>query len=365
LSVNDVVAKVGSDFRHFGTGTLLSGSGPVVLVGDLITTFQNAAMRGWSPWKAVATSLLEQFKGKRGRTEALYLQLIMDDLIQNNMAMGRFMDEVDSGGLAKVYATTLLRVGGVSRFTQQARNATGKFMLSGSGLGKYVKHSFDDLLRLSKGKFNDYGKTLKLLEQYGITKADWDVIRTTEMWNPRGNLKFIDPSAIAKRTDLKPDEATAIAYKLKDLIMTEQDHMIVVNSLKSQAITSWLKRGTVMGEFGKSAFMFKSFPVNVVMFNLMRAMTGPPGLYNKAKYTSMLIGGMTMTGATIILIDDILNGRDPRRMNTREFWVQSLLRGGALGPFGDLLVGDPDARQFGFLATGPIASFFADVWVFL
>jgi len=362
LSLDNRIAKVGSGFRNFGTGTLLSGSGPVVLIGDMATTFNNAAMRGWSPWRAVVNSLGEQFKGKEGRQFAAYLELILDDLIQNNMAMSRFMDDVDSGGLAKVYSTALLRLGGVSRFTQQARNAGGKFILSGQGLGKYTKYSFDDLVRLSKGKFNKYGKTLKLFDQYNITKADWEIIRTTEMWNPKGNLKFIDPGAIASRTDIDNNIATNVALKLKDLVMTEQDHMVVVNSVRQQAATSWLKRGSYGGELVLSAFMFKSFPINIIIHNIRRAFSAPPGAYNKAKYAAMLTLGMSFTGGVMMLANDILNGRDPRRVLSGDFWTQAILKGGALGPYGDALVGDPDARQFGFLLTGPIASFFGDFW---
>ena len=59
LTENKLFAKIGSNFRNFTTGTLLSGSGPVVLVGDLATTFNNAALRGWNPWMAVLKSLRE------------------------------------------------------------------------------------------------------------------------------------------------------------------------------------------------------------------------------------------------------------------------------------------------------------------
>jgi len=361
LSVDQLGSRIGSNVRHFATGTLLSGSGPTVLIGDTATTFNNAAMRGWSPWKAVFNSLKEQFKGKRGRQEAAYLHLILDDLIQNNMAMSRFVDEVDSGGLAKVFSTTFLRLGGVSRFTQQARNAAGKYILSGNGLGKFVTHSMDDLIRLSKGKFNDYGKTLKMLEQYGITKTDWDIIRTTEMWNPRGNLKFIDVKAIANRADINPDEALNISFKLKDLVQMEQDFAVVVNSLRSQSKTSAIPRGTIGGELALSAFMFKSFPINIVIHNLMRAFSVPPGKLNKAKYATTLIGGMTLTGATITLMYDLMNGRDLQNVNTKEFWLQAVMRGGAFGPVGDILLGDPDAREFGLFASGPVVSLIADL----
>jgi len=361
LTDNKLFAKIGSGFRNYTTGTLLSGSGPVVLVGDLATTFNNAALRGWSPWMAVLKSLREQFKGKQGRQDAAYLEIILDDMIQNNMAMSRFMEDADSGGFSKAYSTALLRAGGVSRFTQQGRNAGGKFILSDSGLGQYTKYSYDQLIKEAKGTFNKFGKTIKLLEQYGITKQEWDLIRTTKKWNPRGNLKFIDPGAIASRTDVDEKFAREAAFKLKDLVQTEQDHMVVVNSLRQQARSAQLRRGTFAGEFGLSAFMFKSFPINIIIHNIQRAFTAPPGLLNKAKYTAVLTGGMTLSGATILLLNDIVNGKDPRDVNTGTFWTQAILKGGALGPFGDTLVGDPDARELGFLLSGPIVGLFGDL----
>ena len=364
LMIDEQGARIGSNLRHFGTGTLLSGSGPTVLVGDTATTFNNAALRGWSPFKAIIKSLGEQFTGKRGRQDAAYLHLILDDLIQNNMAMSRFIDDVDNGGLGKVYSSFFLRVGGISRFTQMARNAAGKYILSGNGLGAFVKHSMDDLAKLSKNKlikFNKYEKTLKLLQQYGITKADWDIIRTTEMWNPRGNLKFIDVQGIGQRADIDPDLAMQVMFKLKDLVQMEQDFSVVVNSLRSQSKSSHINRGTIGGELALSAFMFKSFPINVVIHNLMRAFTLPPGKINKAMYGGMLIGGMTLTGAAITLLYDLMNGRDLQDVYRKEFWVQAVMRGGAFGPVGDMILNDPDAREFGLYASGPIISLIADI----
>lgn len=362
LSVDGVAAKIGSDVRNVLTGSLLGGSGITVLFGDLATTFNNAAVRGWSPFKAVVNSLGEQFTGKQGRQDAAYLGIILDDLIQNNMALSRFMDDSDSGGLAKVYATSLLRLGGVSRFTQQARNAGAKFILSDSGIGQYTKHSFDELVSLSKGKFNQYGKTVKLLQTYGITKSEWDIIRTTKKHNPRGNLKFIDPGEIAARTDIDENLAGDIASKFMDMVLTEQDHMVVVNSLRQQASTSVAPRGTVIGELGLSAFMFKSFPINVIIHNIQRAFSVPPGALNKTTYATTLLSGMVLTAAATMLTYDLIGGRDPRRVVDKKFWIEAIARSGAFGPVGDAVLGKPDARHFGELASGPVVSLLKDTY---
>ncbi len=360
LKSDALTAKVFSGFRNVLTGTLLGGSGITVLFGDLATTFQNASLRGWSPWTAVVKSLGEQFRGKAGRKEAAYLGLILDDLVQNNMAMGRFVDDVDSGGLAKVYATTFLRLGGISRFTQQARNAGGKFILSGAGLGKYIQYSLADLEKLSKGKFNRFGKTITLLRQYGITEAEWNIIRTTETYKPSKNLFFIDPGAIALRTDIPEDQAVSVATKLQDLVLTEQDHMVVVNSLKQQARTSQLPRGNIGAELGLSFYMFKSFPINVILHNIQRAFTAPPGVLNKAKYTSQIVAGMTLTAAATMLTYDLISGRDPRKTFDAKFWMEAFFRSGALGPVGDALSNNPDARKIKEISSGPVVSLIAD-----
>ena len=362
LKSDAVTAKVFSDFRNILTGTLLGGSGITVLFGDLATTYANASMRGWSPWKAVVNSLSEQFTGRGARKDAAYLGLILDDLIQNNMAMGRFVDDVDSGGLAKVYASTLLRLGGISRFTQQARNAGGKFILSGSGLGKYIQYSLADLERLSKGKFNRFGKTITLLKQYGITEADWNIIRTSKTYKPKKGLFFIDPGQIANRTDIPEEQAISVATKLQDLVMTEQDHFVVVNSLKQQARTSKLERGTVGGELGLSFYMFKSFPINVILHNIQRAFTAPPGILNKTKYVATITTGMVLTAAATMLTYDLLSGRDPRKIYDKNFWMEAFFRSGALGPVGDALSGNPDARKLKEVSTGPVVSLFADTF---
>lgn len=372
---NEMIGRFFANSRHFVTGTLLGAAGPTVLIGDLATTAANAYMRGLSPLKAIQRSLAEQFKGKKAAKEAMYLKLIVDDLIENNMIIHRFVDEMDTAGLAQAYSTGMLRAGGIVRFTQQARNGVGKFFLSDEGIGGYTQYSYVDIDIKSKGSFsNKFGRFKRMLDTYQITKEEWDVIRTTQKYIPeewikandltevsiKGKLAFVDPGAIAARTDIDERLALSASKKLMNMVLTEQDHMVIVNSNRASTVAAGLKRGNVAHELGFSGLMFKTFGINALLFNLMRAYQVPPTGMGKAKHTIALLGAMTITGATTLLIKDILRGEDPRRILETKFFFQSILAGGALGPYGDLLANAPDKRSFGLLASGPVVSLIAD-----
>ena len=358
---NNFIAGMFGAARHFATGTLLGASGPVILVGDLATTFQQAALRGLNPFKAIRRSLKEQFTGKKASKQTMFLKLLVDDLIQNNMSLHRFVDEIETPGMAQAYSTTMLRLGAITRFTQKARDGVGKYLLSEDGIGSYAKFSYDDIELKAKG-FNKWSKFKRMLDQYGITKEDWDIIRKTEMVSFDNKLKFIDPKAIANRTDIDPKVATTVAHKLMNMIFTEQDHAVIINSLRASAYGSKLQRGNLLHEVGLSAFMFKSFPLNAVIHNLARAWTLPPTGFSKVRWTAYLLGAMTVAGATHMMLQDMLSGKDPQDPSKKEFWFQALLRSGTFGPYGDILFAASDRRSFGLLASGPIASLFADVW---
>ena len=71
---------------------------------------------------------------------------------------------------------------------------------------------------------------------------------------------------------------------------------------------------------------------------------------------------MVLTAAATMLTYDLLSGRDPRKIYDKNFWMEAFFRSGALGPVGDALSGNPDARKLKEVSTGPVVSLFADTF---
>ena len=52
------------------------------------------------------------------------------------------------------------------------------------------------------------------------------------------------------------------------------------------------------------------------------------------------LAAMTVAGGMIVLTQDIMKGRTPRDVNSPEFWMEAMMRGGAMGLWGDMVLGD-------------------------
>jgi hypothetical protein len=71
-------------------------------------------------------------------------------------------------------------------------------------------------------------------------------------------------------------------------------------------------------------------------------------------YVGMLAIGMTLTGALSVQLKDMSKGREPRDMNTKEFYQAAALQGGGVGILGDFVFGN-----YARAGTDPVTSFIA------
>jgi hypothetical protein len=123
-----------------------------------------------------------------------------------------------------------------------------------------------------------------------------------------------------------------------------------------------LTPGTAMYELVQSAGMFKSFPAAFIV-NQIKMLGLRQGAAAKASYVTDLVLSTTLVGAMGIQVGDLLMGRDPRNMNPMEnpnFWMSALLRGGGLGPIGDVVSTSWGSGLAGY-ATGPVVQLGTDV----
>ncbi len=126
-----------------------------------------------------------------------------------------------------------------------------------------------------------------------------------------------------------------------------------------------LQRGTWKGELTRSVFLFKSFPISVVLRHWTRAM-GMPSAGGRAAYIAAFLASTTMLGALSQQLNDMASGRNPREMvgkDAGKFWLGALLKGGGLGLYGDFLLSDHTRYGGGALASmlGPVAGLVDDV----
>lgn len=271
---------------------------------------------------------------------AVRLGLIAEEWAGRTAGQSRAMGEELTGETSRRLAEGVLRVSGLNRWTQAGRWAFGMEFLGAitDSRGK----SFDQLDPAFRRAF----------ERYGIDAGQWDKIRKTPVQTDRGT-DWIKPQNIEDR---------ALGDRVMEMIQRETDHAVPTPDVRTRAMINRLSpRGTLAGELIKSAFLFKSFGISVMMQQAQRAMEMSGG--SRARYLASLAVGSTLMGAMAIMLKDLAAGRDPREAikdgkPSPEFWMASLLQGGGFGIFGDFLRSSTSRSGGGLAAaaTGPVLS---------
>lgn len=261
--------------------------------------------------------------------------LIAEEWSQMTAAQNRYLVEELTGEVSARLAEGVLRVSGLSAWTQAGRWAFGMEFLD-TLQGQFGKRlgELDPALR-------------SVLERYGFSSAEWDVVRATPATlEHRGEL-FFRPQDVADRQ---------LGDRLLAMVLTETDFAVPVADLRTRStINSVAPKGTVVGELARSAFLFKSFGISIVLSHGRRALSAPswPG---RLGYAAGLTIATMIGGAVALQLKEIAKGKDPRPMADPAFVGAAVLQGGGFGIFGDFF-GSAESR-FGQglaeTAAGPI-----------
>lgn len=135
--------------------------------------------------------------------------------------------------------------------------------------------------------------------------------------------------------------------KLKLLSMVDQEaHIAVLQPAMRDQMVLQGQKGTWGGELFNAAVQFKSFPVAVLRRLMIERGKNTDLVGSKWNYYAPLIAFQTATGALALWINDVLNGRDPRRAYTNgkpgdvlKFGMEAWLKGGGAGIISDMMMG--------------------------
>ena len=147
------------------------------------------------------------------------------------------------------------------------------------------------------------------------------------------------------------------------MINTETNFAVPSSSMRGRvALTSDTRPGTVAGELSRSFAMYKNFGVTLVNTHLMRGMS-QEGVRGKGTYFADLLISATLMGGLALQLKEMSKGRDPRPMDTQEFWGAAFLQGGGLGIYGDFLFSERNRFGGGLAQTvaGPNVQLVGDV----
>lgn len=292
--------------------------------------------------------------GGATRSDLLRAQHIAESWANPGVTSSRFQAEYPAAAWAEKLSNASMRIQGMNAHTD-----SGKLAFSWGMAGQFA---------------SDAGKTFDQLHPYmqkamgdaGIRPADWDIFRRGPKFTASNGAEFLSPLYWQTAFEGDPVEADRIFLTFQSFVEKWTELAIPSRSLIVQGIMDPkaynLAPGGPLYEAIKSAGMFKSF-VGAFVVNQARMFNHMPTAGAKAGYVVQMIGTTTLVGALAIQIGDLLMGRDPQDMTQGSFWWRSLLRGGGLGPAGDLLATGATSWGSGLsgYVAGPVVGLASDI----
>lgn len=243
-------------------------------------------------------------------------------------------------------------------------------------------------LALQAGKSWDRlsDETRRALTLYEIDAGKWDLLRASgvkladkrEYLTPDG-MKDVSREAIeaylVKQGSKVNDAAVAnvredLAGALRSFYIDRAHHAVIEPDARSRW---WLMRGTqpgtVEGEMLRFMAQFKGFPTALMQKVIWRELYGrgadsisQVGM-TEVIGTAQLFLWMTLFGYGAMSVKEMIKGRQPRNPTDAKTWAAAMLQGGALGIYGDFLLGESSRFGRSILETiaGPVPSTFADL----
>ena len=339
-----------STTRHVLTAAFLDRA-VISAISDTNSMRMAAASIGMNPGNVLSRHVRLMADGM-SRDEALRAGWIADTLADPGLALARFQSEVPPAELAERLSSGVLRIQGLSHWTDTARIA---FQMEMAG------HFASQAGR----KLADVDEPLRgLLRDKGIAESEWAAFTNPEtFFNAANGATFASPIYWRQATDMPRAEADDLFLRLQSIVEEQTEFAVPTNSTWARAfVEGAMPPGSIGYELAKSGLMFKSFTMTFTV-NQYRRMMSLPNWPSRASYAANMAAGATVMGAIALQITDLVSGRDPSDMTTPEFWATAALKGGAFGLLGD--VAGSAERPFGGLpayAAGPVLSAGQDAW---
>lgn len=358
---NPHIARWSDNIRNWMVASRL-GSALLASFSDLGTMYMSAKVAN-IPMNRLFMNQLEamnpanRMELARARRAGLAMESLLGSV--NRWAMDNMGPSV-----SRWAATAVMRASGLTAWTDAHKRAYGVTMMG--SLGEVVSRA-PDLRSLDDSDF-------RILKSKGITEQDFSVwkLAQQEDWG-NGNTTMLTPESIMRIPDAAvmhlglPERVRFEAMRrLLAAVSEEVDMAVITPGAREKLLTGGgLQRGTWKGELTRSVFLFKSFPISVVLRHWTRAM-GMPSAGGRAAYIAAFLASTTMLGALSQQLNDLASGRNPREMTGKDagkFWLGALLKGGGLGLYGDFLLSDHTRYGGGALASmlGPVAGLVDDV----
>lgn len=347
-ATDSTVGRLVGDLVNFKVSTQL-GSAALSALSDAGFHSVARSMQGM-PETAATRELLGMFNpaSSADRRMAVRAGLIAEGAAQVMGGQGRYINEFSSHAITRRLPDIVLRVSGLSPMTQMRRWAFGMEMMG--WLADNAGRALDELPEALQQSF----------QRHGFSAEDWDLARQGALYEPEPGARFLRPEDIAQDASADPAQSERVATRLLELIQTETEFAVPTASLRARAFLGGAANSSsgLVNFVLRSFAMYKSFPVSVLMLYAGRGWqtAAQAGVIQGGKLAAKLAIYTTVLGALALQLKEVSKGRDPRPVDTPQFWQAALLQGGGAGIFGDFLFADVNRFGGGLAETvaGPL-----------
>ena len=346
------LARGMQDLRSLLSSALL-GSATITSLSDQGTLYLTARVNKLPAMRVFFNQLRAFNPADRVEARLAARAGLLVKTMQNDVA--RFTTDTMGPRWSSRMSSFFFRVSGLNAMTEANRRAFSATMMD--TIGALTR----DVADVTKLDADDY----RFLASKGIDQQTWDIWRAAKPETWGGNHTVLTPDAIYRAaggwSDVQRHQA---ATRLLSVVIEEQDIAVIEPGARERAGTvATTQAGTWQGELLRSVFLFKSFPHAMLKRHIERGLEAYDGAGGKAGYLAALLALQTVMGAVAMEINDIISGRDPRNLNPFEKHgvknlLAAVLKGGALGIYGDFLFNEASANGRSMVETmaGPVAT---------
>lgn len=323
-------------------------SAPLSAISDPVFMAITNAINGLPVIKPMLRYLKNLSTGSVGdRALATRFYLNADFVVNRAASLYRYSEATGFGLSAKI-ADASVRLTGLNHMTYSAKYAFGLEFLS--YLGSMTTKPYKGLNKRLRAS----------MKRYGIDDVDWEDMRKA-IHEVKG-VRYIDPSAMP-REDL--------SMKVAGMINAETLYAVPESNLRVRAFLggSRLPAGTIWGEIGRTATVFKTFPATIIMLHFARALNMEKQL-SKTAYLASLIAGTYGMGLLSVQAKEIAAGRKPMESDSSKLKLMALKQTAGLDFMGELVLPHSGKADVAGFIGGPVAadasklftSAFVDTW---
>lgn len=322
------------------------GSAPISALSDTFFISLASKMNGVPAMKVMGQylKLLNPFDAT-DREVARTLFFVASAAQGVGLQGARHADDVGRGGITAWMAGVTNRLSGLAAMTDAGRQAP--MMIQAAMMSRYAaaKTSWENL---------ESGMR-QAAESFGINKADWDLImqaQATTHPDMEGASWLMPENVIA----LGGEAAKEAGRKYGDWMtglgnLAVNEPKLLTRAITTGAVFGDAKQGSLLRLMAANVFFAKSFPITIILNHLLPAMRSASN--GRGGHLAAVAGGSLVMGAMAIQLRQIVNGKEPRDMDSGAFWISAFLQGGGAGLFGDFLF--QDYNRFGQSIGGTLA----------